>query len=105
MYQGLPARRWKTFWLDSTPIDDVRDSTVPLFVAQGSLDDTTLSADLFVLEAIRRQPLRPLRYVVLEQGNHAFETPDGKSRLSDLFDDFLRWALDDTRKTSLASMQ
>jgi hypothetical protein len=35
MYQGLPARRWKTFWLDSTPIDDVRDSTVPLFVAQG----------------------------------------------------------------------
>jgi pimeloyl-ACP methyl ester carboxylesterase len=35
MHQGLPARRWKTFWLDSTPMDDVRDSTVPLFVAQG----------------------------------------------------------------------
>jgi pimeloyl-ACP methyl ester carboxylesterase len=103
MYQGLPARRWKTFWLDSTPLDDVRDSTVPLFVAQGSQDDTTLSADLFALEAIRQQPHRPLRYVVLEQGNHAFETPDGKSHLSALFDDFLGWALDDARKTSLAS--
>jgi hypothetical protein len=50
--------RWKTFWLASTPIEDVRDSMVPLFVAQGTRDDTTLSADLFALEAIRHDPNR-----------------------------------------------
>jgi pimeloyl-ACP methyl ester carboxylesterase len=99
MYKGLPARRWKTFWLESTPIEDVRDSTVPLFVAQGTRDDTTLSADLFALEAIRQQPDRSLRYVVVEQGDHGFETPDGKSHLIALFDDFVRWAQDPNRAT------
>ena len=105
MYRGLPARRWKTFWLESTPIEDVRDSTVPLFVAQGSRDDSTLAADLFALEAIRQQPDRPLRYVVVEQGDHAFETPDGKSHLQELLDDFLRWALDGNRQTGLAALR
>jgi hypothetical protein len=105
MYEGLPARRWKTFWLDSTPIEDVRDSTVPLFVAQGAADDTTLPADLFALEGIRQQPNRPLRYVVVERGNHAFETPDGKSHLDELFDDFLGWAFDGNRQTGLAVLK
>lgn len=102
MYEGLPVRRWKTFWLDSTPIEDVRDSTVPLFVAQGSRDDTTLPADLFTLEAIRQQPNRSLRYVVVDDADHAFETPAGRSRLAELFDDFLQWALDPNRRTGLA---
>jgi pimeloyl-ACP methyl ester carboxylesterase len=105
MYEGLPARRWKTFWLDSTPIEDVRASKVPLFVAQGTRDDTTLSADLFALEAIRQQPIRPLRYAVVEQGNHAFETPGGKSHLAELLDDFVRWALDGNRQTGLAVLK
>jgi pimeloyl-ACP methyl ester carboxylesterase len=105
MWNGLPARRWKTFWLGSTPIDDVRDSTVPLFVAQGERDDTTLCADLFALEAIRQQPARPIRYVVVERGNHAFETPDGQRRAADLFQDFLAWALNPNRETSLASLK
>jgi pimeloyl-ACP methyl ester carboxylesterase len=101
IWEGLPARRWKTFWLDSTPIEDVRDSTVPLFVAQGTQDDTTLCADLFAFEAIRQQPKRPLRYVVVDQGNHAFETSDGRWRIAELFDDFLSWALDANRQTSV----
>jgi hypothetical protein len=105
MYEGLPARRWKTFWLNSTPIEDVRESTVPLFIAQGSRDDTTLSADLFTLEAIRQQPDRPVRYVVLQEGDHAFETLDHRSHVGALLDDFIRWALDGNRKTSLATMK
>ena len=100
LYQGLPARRWKTFWLDGTPIDDVRDSVVPLFVAQGTRDGATLAADLFVLEATRQQPTRRLRYVVVEGGDHAFETPNGE-RLGRLFDDFLQWAADSARQTSV----
>jgi pimeloyl-ACP methyl ester carboxylesterase len=101
VYQGLPARRWKTFWLDSTPIEDVRDSTVPLFVSQGTRDDTTLPADLFTLEAIRQQPGRPIRYLVVERGDHAFAMPDGRWRVDAVFADFLSWALDPKRQTSL----
>jgi len=104
MYQGLPARRWKTFWLESTPIEDVRDSTVPLFVAQGSRDDTMLSADLFTLEAIRQQRDRPVRYVVVEGADHAFQAGDA-SRLDALFDDFVRWALNPDRQTELAVLK
>ena len=99
MWEGLPGRRWRTFWLESTPIEDVRDSHVPLFVGQGSADDSKLPADPFTLEAIRQQPTRPLRYVVLDGGNHAFETPPGRARMAEIFDDFLRWSLDDQRPT------
>jgi pimeloyl-ACP methyl ester carboxylesterase len=93
---------WKTFQVDSTPLDDVRESMVPLFVAQGTRDGTILAADLFVLEAIRQQPNRSLRYVVLENGDHAFETAPGQSRIPEIFNDFLDWALDSNRTTGTA---
>jgi len=99
MYAGLPARRWKTFALESTPLDDVRESAVPLFVAQGTRDGTILASDLFVLEAIRQQPRRPLRYAVVEGGDHGFDTADGRSHVGELFNDFLNWALDPSRAT------
>jgi dienelactone hydrolase len=105
MYQGLPARRWKTFWLQSTPIEDVRDSVVPLFVAQGTRDGTTLAADLFALEAIRQQPSRALRYVVVDEGDHAFETPGKKSQVPALIDDFISWSLDAQRGTGIAVLK
>jgi pimeloyl-ACP methyl ester carboxylesterase len=101
MYNGLPARRHKTFWLDSTPIEDVRDSAVPLFVAQGTRDGTVMASDLFAMEAVRQQPTRPLRYVVVEGGDHAFEMPDGSSRVAPLFDAFLDWVLDPKRQTGI----
>ena len=101
MYEGLPARRWKTFWLDSTPMEDVRKSAVPLFVTHGTRDETILAPDLFVLEAIRQQPERALRYVVVEEGNHAFETPDGRWRIPELMNNFLDWAVDPNRVTAV----
>lgn len=100
MFDGLPARRWKTFWIQSTPMDDVRGSDVPLFVAQGAHDGTLLPADLFVMEAVRQNSNRPVRYVVLQDGNHAFEQPQGRSRVVELLNDFLQWALNPTRTTS-----
>jgi pimeloyl-ACP methyl ester carboxylesterase len=91
MYQGLPARRYKTFWLESTPIEDVRDSDVPLFVAQGTRDGTVMASDLFAMEAVRQQPTRLLRYVVVEGGDHAFAMPDGTPRAAKLLNEFLNW--------------
>jgi hypothetical protein len=55
-------------------------------------------ADLFVLEAIRQQPNRSLRYVVLENGDHAFEAA-GQPRIPEIFNDFLDWTLDSNRAT------
>jgi pimeloyl-ACP methyl ester carboxylesterase len=105
MYQGLPAARYKTFWLDSTPIDDVRDSDVPLFVAQGTRDGTVMASDLFAMEAVRQQPTRPVRYVVVEGGDHAFGMPDGSSRVVPLFDAFLDWVLDPRRQTGIGVLR
>jgi dipeptidyl aminopeptidase/acylaminoacyl peptidase len=102
MYQGLPARRYKTFWLESTPIEDVRDSDVPLFVVQGTRDGTVLASDLFAMEAIRRKPNRPIRYVVVQGGDHAFGMPDGTSRVTALFADLLDWMLDPEKTTTTA---
>jgi pimeloyl-ACP methyl ester carboxylesterase len=99
---GFPARRSKSFWLESTPLDDVRESIVPLFVAHGTRDGTILAPDLFVIEAARQQPTRSLRYVVLENGDHAFETAPGASRIPEIFNDFLNWALDTDRITGTA---
>lgn len=75
---------------------------VPLFVAHGTRDGTILAPDLFVIEALRQQPTRSLRYVVVENGDHAFETAPGQSRIPEMFDDFLDWALDAGRITGTA---
>lgn len=98
VYQGEPARRWKSYALDSTPLDDVRDNSVPLYVAHGGQESNLLSADLFALEALRQQPHRPLRYVVVDRANHAFAV-DGRSRILELFDDFVGWAADPRKPT------
>jgi hypothetical protein len=93
---------WKTYRLESTPLDDVRESMVPLFVAHGTRDGTILAPDLFVIEALRQRPTRSLRYVVLENGDHAFETAPGQSRIPEIFNDSLGWALDSGRTTGTA---
>ena len=100
-YLGEPARRWKSYALGSTPVEDVRDSDVPLYVAHGGRENNLLAADLFVLEALRQQPRRSLRYVVVDNADHAFVTADGQSRIVDLFDDFVDWALDVKRTTDV----
>jgi pimeloyl-ACP methyl ester carboxylesterase len=103
-YEGHPARRWKSYALDSTPLEDVRDSVVPLFVAHGGRERNRLAADLFVLEALRQQPHRSIRYVIVDDGDHGFETTTKGDRLPDVFDDFLGWALNRSRTTELVVM-
>jgi pimeloyl-ACP methyl ester carboxylesterase len=101
MYQGHAARRWKTYALDTTALDDVRNSVTPLYVAQGERDHNTHAADLFVLEALRLQPARPLRYVVVHDGDHGFETSDHRDYFSQVFKDFLSWGLNPQRATGV----
>jgi hypothetical protein len=104
MFRGHPARRWKSFWLDSTPLEDIARAPC-LSLSPRAHETEALASDLFALEAVRQQPSRPLRYVVLQDGDHAFETPDRRLHLPGLFGDFLGWALDPSRSTSLAVMK
>lgn len=92
MWEGHAARRWKSYAIDSSPLDDVRDSPTPIYVAHGGREPNLRSADVFVLEALRQQPRRPLRYVVVADGDHGFTTRDGRDHFLQVFDDFTSWA-------------
>ena len=101
MYEGHAARRWKSYALDTTPLEEVRDSVVPLYVAHGEREANVHAADLFVLEALRQQPTRPLRYVVVQDGDHGFASSDGRNHFRQVFDDFLAWAMNPLRVTGV----
>lgn len=105
MYEGHAARRWKSYTLDTTPLDDIRDSTLPLYIAHGGRERSILGADVFALEALRQQPGRPLRYVVVQDGDHAFASSDGHGHMAQVLDDFLGWALDPQRPTGPAVLK
>jgi pimeloyl-ACP methyl ester carboxylesterase len=101
MYEGHAARRWKSYALDTTPLENVRDSTTPLYVAYGGRESNLHAGDLFVLEALRQQPARALRYVVVDDGDHGFDDSKGRGHLAQVFDGFLRWATDPHRSTGV----
>lgn len=101
MYKGYAARRWKSYALDTTPLEGVRESTTPLYVAYGEREPNLRAGDLFVLEALRQQPTRPLRYVVVEDGDHVFGSSNGTGHFAQVFDDFLAWALNPRRATGV----
>jgi pimeloyl-ACP methyl ester carboxylesterase len=105
MYEGHAARRWKSYALDTTPMEDVRDSVVPLYVAHGEREPNIHAADLFVLEALRQQPTRPLRYVVVEDGDHGFASSNGRNHFEQVFDDFLAWAINPRRATGVEDLR
>lgn len=105
MYEGHAVRRWKSYTLDSTPLEDIRESTLPLFIAYGGREKNILGADAFSLEALRQQPERPLRYVIVHDGDHGFSTPDGRAHMDRVLDDFITWALDSQRPTGPAILK
>jgi hypothetical protein len=80
----------------------LRPSIVPLYVAHGEREANIHAADLFVLEALRQQPARPLRYAVVRNGNHAFVGSEGRDRFAQVFDDFVACALDSQHATGVA---
>jgi hypothetical protein len=103
-YAGHPGRRWKSYVLDSSQLDDVRESTVPLYVAHGGAEADILSVDHFVLEALRQQPTRPLQYVMVEGADHGFEA-NGQPYISRVMADFIEWGLTAKPQTEVLVMR
>ena len=93
-YRGHSAERWLSFAIRSTSIDDLRDADVPMFVANGSDDDScpVESADLFVAEMLR-DPKKRVRYVMLPGLNHGYVDDHGQPHGHEVLAAFLDWAL------------
>lgn len=97
-YRGAPVARDISYDIDSTPLDDLRGMSVPVFVAGGTADTHASidSADLFVLELLRR-PDRVLRYERLIGVDHAFMDANDTDYGARVFGDFLRWCRETPR--------
>lgn len=80
-FEGFPRERFLTFAVDSTPLDELAASKVPLFVALGTRDHNSApeSTDAMVAELLRRDRSRPLHYLVLDGLDHGFNDASGKS--------------------------
>lgn len=92
-YKGYSFERWQSFAIENTPLDLLSVSSVPLFIAHGSEDESVpaSSADLVAIELMRTQPERAIFYWSVTGGDHMLKTPDGR-RLGELVAYYLAWA-------------
>jgi pimeloyl-ACP methyl ester carboxylesterase len=99
-YRGLPRERWVSFALESTPLDDLRDSSVPVFVAHGTHDDAASieGAELFVVELLRQNAQRPIFYLMLPGLDHRYISADDRSHFAEVVSVFLDWAFDPAKR-------
>lgn len=93
-YRGTPIERWTTYAIDSTPLDDLRDLRVPVFVVQGTADAkaSVEGADLLTLELLRN-PARKVGYLLLPDSDHDLMTKDGRDLAGDVMKAFVEWAV------------
>lgn len=92
-YAGHVAERWTSYTVNSTPLQDLRCSDVPVFVLQGDRDaaSSIVSSDVFVLELMRQNPALPITYWMLPGVDHDLRAADGtslKQRVLEAFFDF-----------------
>lgn len=92
-YKGSSAERWHSFAIDTTPLDMLSKSAVPLFIAHGDKDTSVpvASADLVAVELMRTQPRRPIFYRSVVGGGHMLETNSAR-RLGEVVVAYLAWA-------------
>jgi hypothetical protein len=105
-YQGFPKERFQTFAIDSTPLDDLASSTVPIFVAQGTADRNSApeSADAFVVELLRRDPKHPVHYLILAGLDHRFQDARGAGHAEDVLARFVTWASTDPKTRTVETV-
>jgi pimeloyl-ACP methyl ester carboxylesterase len=102
-YRGAGIERQITYGIDSTNIDDLRDSRVPIFVANGVADDKAPieSADVFVAEMLRDRR-RQIRYLMLPDLDHGYRSlRDGADHTAAVLNAFIDWALSPAKGRSV----
>ncbi len=104
-YRGAAIERQLTYSIESTSIDDLAQSKVPIFVAQGTEDSKAPveSSDLFVAEALRDRERR-IRYLTLPGLDHGYrDAKSGKDYAPHVLDAFLDWALSGAKGRSIVA--
>jgi pimeloyl-ACP methyl ester carboxylesterase len=99
-WRGHSLIRWRSYAVESTPLDEMRSCEVPTFVAHGSRDSNSPveSADMFVVELLRTNPARPIFYVRVHDGDHGLGAPNQQNYLPFAFDHFLNWGLSQSKE-------
>lgn len=100
---GHSALRWKSYAVDSTPLQDMAGLDVPVFVAHGTDDENSPveSADLFVIELLRMNPSRPVYYFMVPDATHGFVGADGTDHAPNVIARFLEWAVSAKKSTTI----
>ena len=95
-YEGFPFARFHSFAITSTALDDLAGRDVPVFVAQGTADShaTIESVDAMVVELLRRDPSRAVRYIVLDGGDHGLIDSNGDAHAEELLAELVAWTAD-----------
>ncbi len=94
-FSGHSALRWKSYAVDSTPLQDMVGLEVPVFVAHGSKDENSPveSADLFVIELLRQNRKRSVYYFMVPDATHGFVGADGKDHAAEVIRRFVEWSV------------
>jgi pimeloyl-ACP methyl ester carboxylesterase len=94
-YLGYPSRRWKSFAIDATPLDNLLKTQIPVFIAHGELDKSVpiASADLLAVELMRQQKRRAICYWAVAGADHGLSDARG-NHLPGIIETFVTWAND-----------
>jgi pimeloyl-ACP methyl ester carboxylesterase len=97
-WRGHDISRWQTFAVDTSPLEELRGKSVPVFVVHGSADESSPveSADAFVVELLREGPERPVFYLRLQEVGHGLIARGDENLRSLVLRRFISWALSES---------
>lgn len=105
-FLGHPEVRWRSFAWDSTPLEDLRQSRLPIFVGHGGEDRASAlaSADIFVAELLRQRGPHPLHYEVYPGHDHVFSPAGGggPNQTKQVLERFFAWATAQPRGVAIS---
>ncbi len=92
-YKGYSAKRWHSFAIANSALDNLLKSDIPVLIAHGEDDESVpiASADFATVELMRRQPYRAVFFWSIVGGDHMLATKNG-SRLAEVVVHYARWA-------------
>lgn len=99
-YGGYPIARFRSFFVETSNLDEALASAAPMYVANGILDHKAPveGADLFVVEVLRKQPSRKVHYINYSGLDHDFTDKSNLDHSAQVLDKFITWALEEKKE-------
>ncbi|HQV53372.1 MAG: hypothetical protein IPF95_10330 [Flavobacteriales bacterium] len=89
---GDPVKYQTSFTIDTTPLDELRDLNIPVFIAHGMNDAKVniLSDDLLAAELLRNET-RKVKYLRLKGLDHSYTDENGEPHQDLVLISFMNW--------------